>query len=66
MDKIVQKSIRKRLLLGAVAQTMKANIIHLLREEELNKISKGKMSNRVLCQMFSYVFHYHKAVAVMT
>ena len=51
-------------LLGTVARKIKANIDFLMKDEEPNRLVRGIISNKALCLMLSYAFHYHKAVAV--
>ena len=34
--------------------------------EESKKICKCKLSNKMFCKIFSYVYHYHKAIAVVS
>ena len=60
------KSLRAKKMLGLVARKVKQNIEYMLKDEEENRIIKGIISNKILCFMFSYAFHYHKAIAVMS
>ena len=53
-------------MLGTVARKIKANIDFLMKDEEPNRLVQGIISNKALCLMLSYAFHYHKAVAVMS
>ena len=51
-------------MLNLIAAKVRKQVEEVRVQEEENQICSD-LSNRVICRVFSYLFHYHKAVAVI-
>ena len=60
MKKKIQNNIFEK-----IKKKMKMDLEFIFVEES-KKICKSKLSNKMFCKIFSHVYHYHKAIAVVS
>ena len=59
MKKIRSASMMMDVLHKKMKMDLKALIV-----EDKSKVCKKKISNEMLCKVFSYTYHYHKSIAI--
>ena len=52
-------------MLGKLKLKLRTKMMFMLTEES-NKVSNCRLNNKMICKVFSYTYHYHKVVAVMS
>ena len=60
MKKTIQNNIFEK-----IKKKMKMDLEFIFVEES-KKICKSKLSNKMFCKIFSHMYHYHKAIALVS